>query len=790
MELVGALTKVAIDALERVSSALPDRWSLAVTGGLVREDLCPGSDLDVVLIHPKDASDDQVATVGNELWYPLWDGGYRVTPLAHTIDSATKLARTDLVVATSLLTLRHLAGDPTGTQLLSERVQHDWSKRAKQWLRRLANSTADRHEQSGEVAFLLEPDLKEGRGGMRDAHAIAWAMATGHSVVASALEVQLEELKAPLHVLVGARAELQRRTKRPADRLLLQEQDDVATRLGYHNADELMGAVSDAARTIAWSSDRFWWRVDRDLSTKISARLQKPIPVAPDLALQFGALVLADDADVEDPSLILRAAATAARLRTVLGRSLLQRLSTEAVGPQGTWTSEARRSLLTLLGAGPDSLVVIEALDRYGLLARVLPEWSAVRSKPQRNAYHRFTVDWHLCHAAVEATAFVRDVARPDLLLLGAWLHDIGKGFPGDHTEVGEVIIERVATRMGFPPDDVDVLVRLCRFHLLLAETATRRDLADPGTTRLVADAVLDVDFLYLLRALTEADSRATGASAWSDWKARLLRELVERTARLLEGHRPLDVQGFPLDRHLPLMERVRRTGSVVVSVMSEVDDSVGISLCSVAAPDRPGLLAAVAGVFSLHGVDIVTADAWTSEDAIAVDDLRVARRIGGETNWSRVESDLNAALAGSIDLEAKLLQKARSYANIRKRVSADAPSFDVLIDNDVSSTSTVIEVRAPDAIGLLWRVADVFATTGLSIRHAKVTTLGHEVVDVFYVGQTARMPTTGPQSFGSQYPKTAPGHADPGLEKIYDEAVLSDLRIRLRRAIEARPGL
>jgi [protein-PII] uridylyltransferase len=759
--LVEAITELGANALRTVAVDLPTGWGLGATGGLVRRDVCPGSDLDVVLLHPKGVSDDRVAEAGNALWYPLWDAGYRVTPLSHTLDSALKLARNDLVVATSFLSLRHIAGEVAPIEELSARATRDWQKNAVSWLKQLASATMARHEQFGEVAFLLEPDLKEGRGGLRDTHAIGWAVASAHDVVQSALETPLADLDLSVDVLVAARAELHRRTKRQADRLLLQEQDEVASRLGYASADMLMAAVSDAARTIAWSSDRFWWRVERDLTTRLSKRLSKPIPVAPDVALQFGALVLTDDARVEDPSLILRSAATAAQLQTVLGRSLLQRLSADAIGPSGVWPNEARRSLLSLLGAGEHALVVIEALDRYGLLARVLPEWSAVRSKPQRNAYHRFTVDWHLCHAVVEATAFVRDVARPDLLLLGAWLHDIGKGFPGDHTEVGEVIIEQIATRMGFPVEDVSVLVRLCRYHLLLAETATRRDLSDPGTIRMVADAVGDVDFLHLLRALTEADSRATGSSAWSDWKARLILELVDRTASLLAGHRPPDIVGFPYVRHLSLMDRVRTTRSIVIEVV-DGDELGELVRCSVAAPDRPGLLAALAGVFSLHGVEIVTADAWTSDDGIAVDDLRVVRRVGGETNWTRVENDLKAALDGSLDLDTKLQQKAKSYANVRKREAAAPARAELLIDNEVSETATVVEVRAPDSIGLLWRVADVIGEVGLDIRHAKVATLGHEVVDVFYVQQLS----------------------EDGRTRVSDASLLSELERRLDSAL------
>lgn len=735
--LVGvALAEVLADTVRStvalLATEIPSGWALGITGGAVRRELCPGSDVDLVLLHPKKASSDQIADVGNQIWYPLWDAGYSITPLSHSIDSAIELAENDLVVATSWLDVAPVAGEAALIDELVRRARSRWQRKAKSRLLSLAELIAERHSTAGEVAFLLEPDLKEGRGGLRDLHALRWAERSEHESTRNAAELPPEEVARAARTILAARVELHRATKRRGDRLLLQEQDAVASALGYASADALMEEVSSAARTIAWNSDRFWWRVRRDLDTKTVGRMSRPLRIAPGLAMQFGALVLAEDADTQDPSLALRAAAIAAHQSTVLGRSLLQRLAQEAPATPNPWPPEVLRALLSLLGAGANALPVIESLDRYNLLSRVLPEWSAVRSKPQRNAYHRFTVDWHLCHTAVEATRLVRHVARPDLLLLGAWLHDIGKGFPGDHTEVGEVLIEDIATRMGYPQADVDVLVRLCSHHLLLAETATRRDLSDPGTAAMVAEAVKDIDFLQLLRALTEADSLATGPSAWSDWKRRLLDELTARTAAQMVGHRPAEVVGFPTERHVRIMREAEAHQTICVDV-SEAD---GVEICTVAAPDRSGLLAALAGSLSLNGVEVVSADAWTSDEGIAVDELRVARRVGGETNWRRVEQDLHAALAGSLDLESKLAEKAKTYQRSRKAQSAIPAATEVLVDHDVSENSTVFEVRAPDAIGLLWRIARVIGGFGLDIRHAKVATLGHEVVDVFYLRQ------------------------------------------------------
>src|SRR5262249_54977260 len=225
-----------------------------------------------------------------------------------------------------------------------------------------------------------------------------------------------------------------------------------------------------------------------------------------------------------------------------------------------------------------------------GLLEQVLPEWPAVRSKPQRNAYHRFTVDRHLIEAAANAAELVARTDRPDLLVLGALLHDIGKGFPGDHTTVGIDLLGTIGPRMGLPPGDVAVLQSMVRHHLLLPDIATRRDLDDPATITAVADAVGDQLTLGLLAALTEADSLATGPAAWGRWKADLVRELVRRTAHVLGGGSPEDVrEDFPTDEH-------RALAAAGEQVLRGEGDRL-----TVVAHDRPGLFSRVTGVLALH---------------------------------------------------------------------------------------------------------------------------------------------------------------------------------------------
>jgi [protein-PII] uridylyltransferase len=454
-----------------------------------------------------------------------------------------------------------------------------------------------------------------------------------------------------------------------------------------------------------------------------------------------------------DPSLALRVAAVAAEHSLPIARSTLDVLAVEAPAPPDPWAPELRAALVRVLATGRPAIAALEALDQRGLFARVLPEWGAVRNRPQRNAYHRFTVDRHLLEAAAEAAPLAVRVARPDLLLVGALLHDIGKGYPGDHTEVGETLVRLVARRMGFDDADVVTLVELVRLHLLLPDTATRRDIDDPATIQGVVTEVGDRGTLELLAALTEADSLATGPAAWGSWKAGLVADLVRRTGASLAGE-PVEERATPLvtDRHRHLMRQVGRLGrSIVVADGSQV---------TVVAGDRAGLLAAVTGVLAMHGLDVRTANV-ASEGDYAVEVFTVEPARARWPDWDLVADELEAVLRGRVSLEQRLAERARTYDHAGRRRAARPVATQVSVDNRASTLSTVVEVRAADAVGLLHRVTTALFRCSLDVVAARVSTLGAEVVDAFYVRE---------DDIGE------PGHGakvtDPGRIRDVDRAV------------------
>ncbi|GAB2931780.1 [protein-PII] uridylyltransferase [Streptomyces heilongjiangensis] len=746
--------------------------SLVAVGGYGRGELSPRSDLDLLLLH--DGSDEKaVAALADRVWYPVWDLGLALDHSVRTPAEARRTAADDLKVQLGLLDARHLAGDLGLTAGLRTAVLADWRNQAPKRLPELQELCAERAERQGELQYLLEPDLKEARGGLRDATAL-------RAVAASWLaDAPREGLADARRRLLDVRDALHLTTGRATDRLALQEQDQVAADLGLLDADTLLRQVYEAARVISYASDVTWREVGRVLRSRaVRPRLRamlgggKPVaersPLAEGVVEQDGEVVLARAARPErDPVLPLRAAAAAAQAGLPLSLHAVRRLAATARPLPTPWPAEAREQLVTLLGSGRPTVDVWEALEAEGLITRLLPDWERVRCRPQRNAVHIWTVDRHLIETAVRASALTRRVHRPDLLLVAALLHDIGKGWPGDHSVAGEIIAKDVAARIGFDHDDVAVLSTLVRHHLLLVDTATRRDLEDPATVRSVAEAVGSPGTLELLHALTESDALATGPAAWSSWRASLVSDLVQRVAALFAGEVPEEPEpAAPTAEQERLAIEAFRTGGPVLSLRAQTETSaddksdkdnkgdkhdraakddrnekadpepLGVELL-IAVPDQPGVLPAVAGVLAMHRLTVRTAELRALdlpdgvEGSVLLLDWRVAAEYGSLPQAARLRADLVRALEGSLDIAGRLAERDAAYPRRRGVV---APPPRVTVAAAASRHATVIEVRAQDAPGLLHRIGRALEDARVRVRSAHVSTLGANAVDAFYV--------------------------------------------------------
>jgi [protein-PII] uridylyltransferase len=719
---------------ERAAGDNTRHLALVAVGGYGRRSLCPFSDLDVVLVHN---GHRDIKSVADAIWYPVWDEGVH---LDHSVRKPTEVltaAAEDVRVALGLLDGRLIWGEPKVADPLLEKARAAWRERlGTKYLPLLEVQMEERRKSAGDVAFLLEPDLKESHGGLRDVSVLRAISAYAPLLADYADLASLDGAEA---LLTNVRVELHRMAQREHDKLLLQDQDQVAAALGFPDADALMLSVSTAGRQIAWVSDDVWrrrrlWdptppprrRFRRGAPDTRPART--PAALGPDMVEVDGEIALTSLAPVsDDPSLALRLAATAAEHDRLIAKGSLHRLADRMPPPGDPWAPETRQALVSLLGLGRPAIDKIESLDQHGLLVRLIPEWSAVRNKPQRNAYHTYTVDRHLLEAAALAAELTDTVDRPDLLLIGALLHDIGKGFPGDHTTVGMEVVEHITTRMGFSAADVAVLVDLVRHHLLLPDTATRRDLDDPTTIARVARAAGNRLTLHLLAALTEADSRATGPSAWGPWKAGLVADLVERTDRVLQGQTEPARPDPILAANQELMEEVHQTGLPSVSLRPP--------LVIVAAPDRRGLFSSVAGALALNGMNVRAANV-SGEAGVAVEVFTVEVARGTWPDTAKLRDDLEAVLSDRMAIGERLTERERVYP-LRRSSAAHLLGCDVSVDNEASETATVLEIRAPDQIGLLHRITRALFEAGLDVVSARVSTLGEMVVDAFYVRES-----------------------------------------------------
>jgi [protein-PII] uridylyltransferase len=708
-----------------------DGIALIAVGSLGRRELPPYGDLDLVLVHE---DRPEITAVADALWYPIWDAGLRLDHSVRSVTEAVGVAGTDVRAGVGVLDARLVAGDPTLAATLRTATLAGWRQSASTLLPQLRELRRERARLAGELAFLVEPDLKESYGGLREGQVL-------RAIAAAQLaDEPADEVERAYAFLLDVRDQLRRRAGRALDVLVRQEQRPVAAALGLPDEDALLREVSLAGRRLAFVADETWRRVEAARVRRPRARYRRVRrePLAEGVVRQGDEVVLARDArPAADPGLLLRAAAAAARADLPLSPYTLKVLAAHSPPLPEPWPPEVRRSFLRVLASGRPAVAVLEQLDQDGLLSRVLPEWDRVRSLPQRHPWHRYTVDRHLVEAATAAAELTHDVDRPDLLLVGALLHDIGKGWPGDHSVVGETIAERVGSRMGFAASDVAVLAALVRHHLLLPDTATRRDIDDPATIERVAATIgHDATVLQLLHALAQADGAATSASAWSPWKAHLVGALVARVQARLGA--------APSSEPEPMLSPVEPTVTAPMPDSSRGAVTVGVEdvadgqQVTIGAPDRPGLFSSCAGVLALNQLDVraaklSVADGWGT----AV--FAVRPRFGRPPVPQILADGVRAALDGTLPLAQRLRQREADYRQDGDRQPLPRISWH---DAEVTGEATgIVEVRAGDRAGLLYRLTAALVAEGLGVTSARVETLGADAVDSFYVTTPAGAP-------------------------------------------------
>ncbi|WP_116048388.1 [protein-PII] uridylyltransferase [Amycolatopsis palatopharyngis] len=692
--------------------------ALVAVGGLGRRELVPFSDLDLVLVHN---DNPRIGEIADALWYPLWDARVDLDHSVRTPAQALRVAAEDLRTAIGLLDARHIAGDPDLTGRLTAAARDAWRRTARKRIPDLAESARQRWRRSGEIAQSAEPDLKYGRGGLRDLGLIdAFALA-------QLTDRPGEELRAARQLLLDVRTELRRELRRDRDVLDAADADLVATELGFDDRFALARELSGAGRAVAYAVD-VAFRSTVDSSRARFGRRPSRTPLDEGVVLHGDEVALARDADpARDSGLLLRVAAASARTGKAMAHGTLRTLADSAPELRTPWPVSARQALTELLGAGAGLVDAVEALDRTGLWARLFPEWGAVRDLPPREPVHSWSVDRHLVQACVEAARLTTTVSRPDLLLLAALLHDIGKGRPADHSELGAKIAAQVSERLGLSPADRTLVSSAVRHHLLLPHTATRRDISEPDTIRRVAETLNDDPVLLeLLHALTIADSVATGQGVWTEWKAGLVAELVSRCREVMHGN-AFVAPALVTEVQRDLVASAVGTGRGELLVHTEGN----LATITLAVPAAAELLAPAAGVLALNSMEVHTA-ALRAHDGGRVGVFTASPKFGSLPQTSLLREQFARAAVGALAITPKLAAKERDYGG--PSVTTVLPRV-LWFDEETSGADTVVlELRAADRIGLLYSVARALSGHDAEVRWAKVATMGPTVVDSFGV--------------------------------------------------------
>jgi len=788
------------------------RYALVAVGGYGRRLVGPHSDVDVLFLCDR-PEDPDIAALAESVVYPLWNLGIDISQAVRGIDDTVALSRSDIRTATTLLDMRHVAGDRGIVEdIIARGRQELFGADVAQFYGTLEADTLARHKRFGGSVYLLEPDIKHGRGGLRDLDIIMWIAGARWNVrtleEAAAFGAlrgrELEDLTAAREHFWRVRNLLHTRARRRHDRLTFADQEHIALKLGYSDGhllavEQFMQAHYRHARVIAQTVDWIGHRARRS---------QRPAPVTI-RDLGDGVLVHDQQITLRDPELLRTRPVLVFRMyRHALNEGLpvdpMVRDSVAEFAADADWAmmlradTEACQRFLEMLAYADVAPVgrgsMASEMHELGLINAMIPEFERVTGRVQHDEYHVYTVDLHSIRSIDQLHALRRgelaadyptmsrvaaDIVRPLPLCLGILLHDIGKGEGRDHARAGAELARPIAKRLGLSPADGDHVQWLVREHLSLYHGALRRDLADPATIAEIAGQVQSRHRLNDLFLLTAVDRSTTRPSEMTEWKARMLQDVLvavgayldagsdgfraqirglrtEALAIATDPRERAELEVFlqqmpdryvlattPADMRLHLKHGRCAPGDSDVYV-HRVDGQRGFELV-VATDDRAGLLADLTAVLAASRFGIDAAHLYTrtrsggSQDVVeqAFDVFQISHPHMGEDDVIEVEitrlcTNIRDMLAGRIT-GASLLER-RSKAPKWSQRSGPKVTTKVNVDNMASNRYTVIDVFTRDRDELLHTIATALHQRGLSIVLAKVSTEGVSVADVFYV--------------------------------------------------------
>jgi [protein-PII] uridylyltransferase len=805
---------------ERAREIAEERIALAALGSYGRRQICLGSDVDLLVIHQGRLS-PEMSEILSRVLYPLWDAKLEVGHSVLTVQECVRLAMSDFRFLTSAMDARFLLGSRAFFRLFETAFWSKIDREKRSLLKQFLIYHDKRSEKYGSHDYFVEPDIKEGLGGLRDLHLMSW-MAKIYFKSRSLRDIQrypvfshfrldklhhsesfLLKVRNHLHLFAGGRRE---------DRLLLPFQKKISISLGYKDSanntgpERFMRNLHLHLNRIRYGSEEFRMKA-MDI---IDPRPIEPTPnrLPSDFQIVKDNIVLKGESLLpRNPLLVLKGFDEANRRGLFLGSGFIWE-ATKKVGNEGTRLVDmpGAKELFLNLVLKPKNPKILRLALEIGLLSLFIPEFKKIRNLAQFSYYHVETVDLHSLKTLEVAYAISKgsyddrwplfkeifsEVEHPDWLFLVCLLHDIGKGYKGNHASKGAALIPRILGRLGISGDALEVIPFLVRHHLLMVNVSQRRDLNEEKTSVQAAQTIENLENLRLLFLLTIADSLATGPMASSDWKIILLIELFFKVRRILERgtlaspdatkrveqHRKELYKGlrsdFPNNNIMTLMDQVS-TRYFLNTPLEDMDRhfrlalSMGsqrfswtlqklkdapvtrVILCTY---DRPGLFSKMVGVFTLNNMMVLSGNIFTLKNGLAFDTYEVTNPLDPyreEEMWKKVYNDAVQAIEEQLPLDDLINKKARMI--LKRKTAYTHPQKRVRIDNQASDFFTIIEVSGGSRTGLLYDVAKELFSLGLDIRFAKVNSDREKMTGVFYV-------------------------RDPSGQKIYEESEMAHIR-------------
>ena len=784
---------------------LGDQVAIVALGGYGRQELFPFSDIDLMILFGTGFR-AQVGAVADGMLYPLWDTGYEVGHGVRTIKESLKQAADDYVFQVAMLDARLIIGsEELFGQLVNAYRKEFLEGRRHDFIRQMNLFSEERRERFGSHGYMLEPNIKESKGGLRDIQSMVWAAKAVFGIesvqgivdAGFLLEQEGERFEEAHNMLVRVRNRLHYISGRKNDQLFFEQQEEMAAAFGYEGADlglrveRFMRDVYGHLRTIAVITDLFLDHVNEVTGFSADGKVVADREIEKCIELRNNRIHLVADSEQlqAKPYLLMRVFLAASRTGAPVHHRSKMTITENLGLVNFKFRSSPRmaKPFLAILQSGEHALEVLEGMFETGLLGVYIPEFARIDALAQHDVYHIYTVDRHSLQAVAELHAVVAEepeinsvIIRERPFFLAALLHDIGKNSGKDHSEYGAEVVRTVGQRLCLDQEEIDDLSFLVRYHLFIPENALRRDLDDAAFITRCAETIGSRERLAMVYLLSIADSRATGPSAWSDWKSSLMREMYLKVdaylAHSVEEGDPREMVDRQYEEGAAWMrEQVERLAhEETEKLRMDIDDLSADYLSSftpgtvlehlryhrdnyrmirqkslilaektpdhwsilVMAKDNPGLLAKICGVMMLNNLTVINAQIFTWKDGTVVDviDVRPSDSVDfEERDWQALNEDLSKAVNHRLGLGYRLYDKLR-YLGGRKRELAGSQEHRVVLDNLASDEFTVVEVHAADIPGQLYHITQALADFGINIHKAFIATEIGQLIDVFYV--------------------------------------------------------